>query len=102
MVGWVQRLRASYPRDAMLARVLAKAPCLAVCLAVTSRSSIERTERMELVVGMEAFFLPVLHCVERKFGYLQKQGYFLLELCPKFRTWKISRWHIDRRNVLST
>jgi len=28
---------------------------------------------------------PVLHCVKRKFGYLQK-GHFPLELCPKLRT----------------
>jgi len=33
-----------------------------------------------------SFLPPVLHCVKRKFGYLQKQGHFPLELCPKLRT----------------
>jgi len=59
-----------YPRDAMLARVLA----MAMCLSVTSRCSIEVVGRIELVFGMEASFefRPVLHCVLRKFMYVQK------------------------------
>jgi len=36
--------------------------------------------------GMGAFFQPVLHCVERKSGHLQKWGYFPPELYPKLRT----------------
>jgi len=32
-----------------------------------------------------SFLPPVLHCVKRKFGYLQKYGHFSLELCPKLR-----------------
>jgi len=43
-----------YPRDAMLARVLAIWPC--VCLSGTSRCSIEVVERIELVFGTEASF----------------------------------------------
>ena len=43
-----------YPRDAVLARVLAMAPC--PCLSVTSRCSIEVVGRIELVSGMEAAF----------------------------------------------
>jgi len=34
-------------------------------------------------------FPPISHCVIRKFGYLQKLGYFHLELCPELRTSKI-------------
>ena len=45
-----------YPRDAMLARVLAVAMCLSVCLSVTSRCSVKREEGINLVFGMEASF----------------------------------------------
>jgi len=48
--------------------------------------------------GMWASF----YCVKRKFGYPQKYGHFPLEFCPEVRTLKISPWHIDHRNVLST
>jgi len=42
-------------------------------------------------------FLPAIpHCVIRKFGYLQKLGYFPLALCPKPRTLKISPRQVDR------
>jgi len=52
-----------YARDATVARVLAMALCLSVsvCLSVTSRCSVKRNERINLVFGMEAFFRPVLH-----------------------------------------
>ena len=43
-----------YPRDAVLARVLAMAVCL--CQSVTSRCSIKRNERINLLFGMEASF----------------------------------------------
>jgi len=59
-----------YPRDAMLARELAMALCLSV--SVTSRCSIETGERIGLVFGAGASFHMSLHCVKRKFGYLQK------------------------------
>jgi len=45
---------------------------VSVCLSVTSRSSIETDERIELVFGMAASFH--LHYVKRKFGYFQNQG----------------------------
>jgi len=32
------------------------------------------------------FLSPILNCVIRKFGYLQKLGYIPLEICPKLRT----------------
>ena len=38
-----------YPRDAMLARMLAMALCLSV--SVTSRCSVETVERIRLVLG---------------------------------------------------
>jgi len=40
----------------MLARILAMARCL--CLSVTSHISIETAGRIELVLGVEAFFDP--------------------------------------------
>ena len=43
---------ASYPRDAMLARVLAMALC--PCLSVTSRCSIKSDERINLLYGVVA------------------------------------------------
>jgi len=44
-----------YPRDAMLARVLAwPGVCLSVCLSITSRCSVETDGRIELVFGMKA------------------------------------------------
>ena len=45
-----------YPRDAMLAPVLAMALCLSVCMSVTSRCSVEVVGWIELVFGMEASF----------------------------------------------
>jgi len=42
-----------YLREAMLARILTIALCLSVSLSVTSRSSIETNERIELVLALE-------------------------------------------------
>jgi len=47
-----------YPCDAVLASVLAMALCLSVCLSVTSRSSINTDERIELAFGMGASVHP--------------------------------------------
>jgi len=85
-----------YPRDAMLARVLAimalyLSVCLSVCLSVSvsvcHKSVFYRngwTNRAD--VWYENFLPPVLHCVWRKFSFLRKQDYLPLELCPKLRT----------------
>ena len=63
---WTQRLvfqkTAFYPRDAMLARVLAVALCLSVCLSVESR----------WVFARELRSCARVHCVVRKFRHLQK------------------------------
>ena len=58
-----------------------------VCPSVTRRSCVETTGRIELVFGTGGFLLPVPppHCVVRKFGYLQKLGYFPLELRLKLQ-----------------
>jgi len=49
------------------------------------------------------FFRPDLHCVIRKFRYLQRNSTnFPLELCPKLRTRKILLRRIDQRNVSAT
>jgi len=45
-------------------------PCVCVCLSVTSRCFIEMDGRIELVFG--TFFRHILHCIIRKFRYLQK------------------------------
>ena len=45
---------------------------VSVCLSVTSRCSVETGERIELVFWHVSFLPPILHCVKRKFGYLQK------------------------------
>ena len=60
---------------------------VSVSLSVASRYSIETAERIELVFLHVSFLPYVLHCVKRKFGYLQKQGHFPLELCPHLHRW---------------
>jgi len=71
---------------------LAMALCLSVCLSVTSRCSIKRDERINRVFGVGAAFdHAVLHCVLRKFGYLQKNkdtslwNFFLNSGLKKYR-----------------
>ena len=52
-----------------------------------------------------AWWLPSTYpvvCFVTKFRYLQKRGYFSLELCPELGTYKISLLHIDHRKMLST
>jgi len=69
-----------YPRDAMLARVLAIAlypsvgvcVCLSVCLSQVGVLLKWLTDRAGFWRG--GFFRPVLHCVLRKFRYLQNKG----------------------------
>ena len=78
-----------WPHDAMLARnMLSSSVRLSVCLSarpsVTSRYYIETTGRIELVL---AWTLPSMSAI-RKFGHLQKLGYFPLELCIKLRTFR--------------
>jgi len=54
-----------YPRDAMLARVLAMALCLSVSLSVTSRCSSETAKRIGLFLGMgTSLTYPTLTCKE--------------------------------------
>jgi len=48
-----------------------------------------------------SFLPPVLHCVKRKFGYLQKHEHLPLKLCPKLQTKKIWPQHINLWNVSS-
>jgi len=67
-----------YPRDSILAPVLAMALCLSVYLSVRSRCSIRRDERISLFFGMEASFdqCHILFLVW-KFRYLQNKSTFL-------------------------
>ena len=70
----------------MLVRVLAMTLCL--CLYVVCMSQIGVLSKW--INGSNcflhgSFFRPILHCVVKKFRYLQKWGYFFLEPCPKLR-----------------
>jgi len=58
---------------------------MALYLSVTSRCFVKTDERIELVFGV-SFRPPILDSVKRKFGHLQKYGYFPQELCPKLQT----------------
>ena len=60
-----------YLLDTMLARVLAM-PC--VCLSVTSRSSVNMAERIELVFGMWAPFYPSFTVLKRNSGISKNKG----------------------------
>jgi len=61
-----------------------------LCLSVTSQSAVETAEGIKLVFGLGASILlpsfSILHCVKRKFGYLQKLKYFPAENFPKLGT----------------
>jgi len=63
-----------YPLDVMLARLLAMALCPSVCLSVTSRSSIETVERIELVFGMRASFHPSCTVLKENSGISKNKG----------------------------
>ena len=76
-----------YPRSAMLARVLTMAVRPSVCVCVCHKSVFYRNGRTNRVgLWHGSFFPPILHCVLRKFRYLQELGYFSLELCSKLWT----------------
>ena len=67
--------------------VLAMGLCLSVRVCVCHKSVFYRNGWTNRAGFWHVSFLPtVLHCVKRKFGYLQKLGHFPLELCPKLRT----------------
>ena len=55
----------------------------------------KRNEWIDLVFGME-IFVPVLHCVLRKFSLYKNKGYFPVELFRKLRLKGILPQHIDR------
>jgi len=58
---------------------------VALCLSVTSRCSVETTGRIVLVLEWRLPSIYAAPCVIRKFRYLQKIGYFHLDLCLKLR-----------------
>jgi len=87
----------------MLARVLAMALCLSVCvrLSVTSRSSIETDERIELFLARE---LPSTHptlCSE-EIRVSSKTRVLPSGTLSQTLDFKKLLRYIDRRNVLST
>jgi len=47
---------------------------VSVSVSVKSRCSIETDGRIKVVFWRVNFLPPVLHCVKRKFGYLQNKG----------------------------
>ena len=69
--------------DTMLARV-AMAQCLCLCLSQVGVLS-KWMDGSSWFLAYIGFFRPILHCVIRKFRYLQKLMYFPPELCHKFR-----------------
>jgi len=71
------------------------AMALCMCTSVTSQSSVETVERIEVVFRMEASFAYIVHCIVREFMYLQNKGTSFCH-CPKLWAWKISLWQIDR------
>jgi len=78
-----------YPRDAMLARVLAMVRSLSVSVC-QSRSSVKTDERIELVFGTGA---PSTNSTlsYKKIRFSPKIRATFLWNCPKLWTWKISQ-----------
>ena len=77
------------PRDATLARYMPAVVfvCLSVCLSVSHKPVLclnDWTNRAGF--WHDGFLPPIPHCVLRKFGCINKLGYFHLELCPKLWT----------------
>jgi len=70
-----------YPRDAMLARVLAMALCLSVCVC---RKSVFYRNGWTIWPGFwhGSFLPPILHCVKRNLCYLQNKGTSLWNSVP--------------------
>ena len=67
--------------------VLAMGLCLSVPVSVRHKSVFYRNGWTNRAGFWHVSFLPtVLHCVKRKFDYLQKWGHFPLELCHKLQT----------------
>jgi len=100
------------PRDAMLARYLPSCVRLSVRRPYVSLKPIRYNTRCYFNVRSKVTQVSLIyhrycvetknragfysmHCVIRKCGHLQQQEYFLLELCPKLRTWKISPRQVD-------
>ena len=63
--------------------VYAAAVRLSVCLSLCHKSEIYRN--WCTVFRTAAFLSSVIRCAIRKFGYLQKEGYFPLGHCPKLQ-----------------
>jgi len=80
---WVTKLCSNEILQLLPVRVLAMALCLylSVCLSVTSRSSIETDEWIELVLAW-SFVPPILHCVKKKFSIYKNKGTSLWNFVP--------------------
>ena len=76
-----------YPRDAMLARYYSYGQ-VSVCLCRSVTSRIQVTSLIWLKRSSwfwhGGFLPPVLHCVTRKFGYLQNNGTSLWNFVPNY------------------
>jgi len=65
-------------------------------VSVCHKSVFYRNDRTNRAGFWHAGFLPYIpHRAVRKYGYLQKLGYFPLRFCSKLRTWKISPRQVD-------
>ena len=83
-----------YARDAMLARVLAVALCLCLYASVTSRCSIETAERIGLGLAWQLPSTYPVHCVIKKFGYLQNKDISIWNTAPNSGQWRWRMWAV--------
>jgi len=83
-----------YSRDAMLARVLAVALCLCLYASVTNRCSIETAERIGLVLACQLPSTYPVHCVIKKFGYLQNKDISIWNTAPNSGQWRWRMWAV--------
>ena len=92
------RPRISLPRDAIVCGICCRrVSILFVRLSACHKPVLYRNDWTNRAGFWHRGLLPhIPRCVIRKYGYLQKLGYFPLELCPKLRTWKISPRQVDR------
>ena len=68
---------------------------LCMCTSVTSQSSVETVEQIEVFFAWKLPSAYIVHCIIREFVYLQNKGTSFCN-CPKLWAWKISLWQIDR------
>jgi len=78
--------------------------CLSICLSPASQFYIETAAQIELFFKHTSFPQLMLHCVIRKFRYIENMGAFPrnFDVCPELsRFFCLSAWHIDHcKNII--